>query len=80
MLCFEAILDVLVQFLIATSGFRCVKVAATNDMKIRGCKVQRVADDVEVTNGNKLLRLCQQAVLSKGSCESTKRNDLTFMV
>lgn len=45
---FEAVLNVLVQLLIASSGFRSVDVASSDDVTVGGREVQRIRDGIDI--------------------------------
>jgi hypothetical protein len=48
MLRFEGLVDVLVEFLVGTGGFRRVEIAAACDVAVWCVEVQRVGNDVEL--------------------------------
>ena len=50
----QGILDVLVQLLIRSSGFGSVKIAASDDLTVRGLKVQSAGNVVEVAQRHEL--------------------------
>lgn len=54
MFLFERVFNVLVQLLVATSSFRCVEVAAANDVQVGGREVESICDDLEVAKRNVL--------------------------
>lgn len=54
MFLFERVFNVLVQLLVAASSFRCVEVAAADDMQVGGREVESICDDLEVAKRNVL--------------------------
>lgn len=51
---FQSTFNCFVQLLIATSGFRSVEIASSNNVQIGGREIERRGDDIEVSIGHEL--------------------------
>jgi hypothetical protein len=46
----EILVNILVELLIGTGGFGCIKVTAASDIAIRCVEIQRACDGLEIVN------------------------------